>query len=630
MEILLSLIRIFWLIMIVQGLAYIARKHLKLNYEFLPIFTISSMIMILFLGGLCDILFPVTCILAAAGTACSVYSIFFDYRKNGITFHIPIPLALVFVGFLLFAALLRHTELIHYDNFTHWATVVKEMLLTNSFPTAESVMVTFSNYPLGTSTWLYFVCIIAGHTHGIMLVAQALLIFSCFGAIFGIIQERRRVLLHLILGLGLSILSFFNIFIRLNNLLVDFLLPVLAVAIIAVIYSYRKHIAKAYLVVTPMLGLLMVVKSTGLLFAAIAMGYLVFTTFKFYTSNAGEFVVGDKKTDATKSDEQKLWVQLLCCLGLSLLPLLLWNYHVDVVFAGVDHKFDVEVTQMFSGFGGKSIAEVQIIVTSFLSTFADFSLRPTIGLWAFEVFAIVACIVGCGILQKEWFLPKLLVLCNMVLFLYYCGILAMYIYSMPLDESIYLAGYERYASSIVVWFGGILAMGLTSDVERSFHYRLGEVEDYKSFKSIQTKKIYNNCCVGCFIVLFLILSSEYSGTAFVNDIFQTSLPAKIQSIAGDHWGEVDDSEYLLFAPDTDSQVSSYYLHHVAKYYLWANNVDAISTFDADEIPDLLPQYDYLIVVETDSDQEEFMETHFGVSGDIGIYDASELLAQFQP
>src|SRR5699024_372283 len=110
---------------------------------------------------------------------------------------------------------------IHYDNFSHWSIVLKLMLSTDSFPTLDSQLIDFKNYPLGVSAFLYYICLFAGNSESIMLIAQGLLIFSCFYAMFGIISEKKRFLLYAFLGLGLSFLSLFNITIRINNLLVD-------------------------------------------------------------------------------------------------------------------------------------------------------------------------------------------------------------------------------------------------------------------------------------------------------------------------------------------------------------------------------------------------------------------------
>ncbi|WP_317855301.1 hypothetical protein [Chakrabartyella piscis] len=627
MEFMFYTIRGIWLILIVHGFFYAARKYLKINYHFIPIFTISTIALVLFFGGLIGGLLYVGYGLALVGTGFSVYAILVDYRKNGAQLHMPIPLILVAVGFLEFGGLLVDAELIQYDNFTHWATVIKEMLLTNSFPTADSVMIEFNNYPLGMASWIYFVCLVVGKVQGVMLMAQAMVIFACFAAMFGIIQERRRVLLHFVLALGLSALSFFNITIRLNNLLVDFVLPMLTLAILAIIYTHRKHIEKAFLIVTPILGFLVVVKGTGAFFAVVAMGYLIFTGIKEQIAN-GDMVLGQKETIATK-ENLRIWGKWAVYLLVAMLPLILWNLHVDYTFVGMEHKFETDIASIAAGIGDKTPEDIQMILRAFLHSFVDFGLRPTIGLWAFEVGSIVAWLIGCVILKHKWRLPKVFVVCNGILLFYYIGILAMYIYSMPVVEAVYLAGFERYVSSLMVLIVGIMTMCLTLDIENSFHYHLDEVEEYKSFSSVEAKKAYHFGCVLCFMLLFMILTSEYSGTVHAGDAFHNSLPARMKNIVGDRWQEVDDSSYLLYALDYNAQVSSYYLHHVGRYYLWAEEVDEISVLEEEGLEDLFSQYDYFVVVQSDTPERKFMEKQFGLVGDAGVYETAELLANYK-
>ncbi|MEK5165520.1 hypothetical protein NYE69_24680 [Paenibacillus sp. FSL R5-0527] len=82
----------------------------------------------------------------------------------------------------------------------------------------------------------------------------------------------------------------------------------------------------------------------------------------------------------------------------------------------------------------------------------------------------------------------MLIALNVVVVLCYAGILALYLFSMPLDEAIRLAGFKRYASSIVVLFAGGLVLCAAVDMERTFHYRIGEVPDYQAFKTVQTNR----------------------------------------------------------------------------------------------------------------------------------------------
>ena len=51
------------------------------------------------------------------------------------------------------SASLIETRFVHYDNFSHWAVVVKYMLATNRIPDAASAIIDFKSYPLGSSSF---------------------------------------------------------------------------------------------------------------------------------------------------------------------------------------------------------------------------------------------------------------------------------------------------------------------------------------------------------------------------------------------------------------------------------------------------------------------------------------------
>ena len=94
------------------------------------------------------------------------------------------------------------------------------------------------------------------------------------------------------------------------------------------------------------------------------------------------------------------------------------------------------------------------ILWTFLKASTDLTTRPVIGIVIFQLIAIAASVFAIVVLKKKWNLWKALIALDVVLLLYYAGILALYLFSMPLDEAIVLAGFERYASSIVVLFAG--------------------------------------------------------------------------------------------------------------------------------------------------------------------------------
>ncbi|MBP2246075.1 hypothetical protein J2Z28_002704 [Paenibacillus xylanexedens] len=579
------------------------RKALSLRWEFIPVFVFSSIACFVFLSGLAGQLFTGSLVILIAGLLLYGWLLILRLRQGAsLRLSFSIFQFSFLAGTFVFLLVLFQNQLTHYDNFSHWAIVLKQMLSTDAFPTPDSNLIDFKNYPLGTSSFIYYVCRFMGHSQSVMLLAQGLLIFSCFYAMFGIVSEKKRFLLYAFLGLGLSTLSFFNLTIRITNLLVDFLLPIYALAILAVIYQYRNEIKKACIIVLPLAGLLTIIKSTGIIFAAIGLIFLVYSWLKH---------------------KQKFsWKTALAVVGTicgALIPYFGWSWRMATVFQGIDNKFDVATSGIQAG---KTPEQMREILWTFLKASTDLTTRPVIGIVIFQLIAIAASVFAIVVLKKKWNLWKALIALDVVLLLYYAGILALYLFSMPLDEAIVLAGFERYASSIVVLFAGGLVLCAAIDLERSFHYRIGEVPDYQSFKTVKTKGHYQKGIIGCMAVAATILLSEYNGIVSIAQSYDTTLPYKIHAVTGDRWypgGQVDNNRYLFYASDRDQQVTNYYMQYVGKYFLYAPHVDGIVLFYEDNMDNLLSGYDYLVVVETDLNAKWLLKKHYGIDMQEGIY-----------
>ncbi|WP_426333785.1 hypothetical protein ACN9MH_29080 [Paenibacillus silvae] len=602
---LLQLVMGILLIVSMVGYMQFVRKVMSIRWEFIPIFVFSAIACIVYFAGLAGQLFTGSIVVLVGGLLLFrgrvIRALYQNKRGEG-----SLSFSLFQMSFLggvfIFLIILFHTELTHYDNFSHWAIVVKDMLSTNAFPTPDSDLIEFKNYPLGTSSFIYYICRFMGHTQPIMLLAQGLLIFSCFYAMFGIVSEKKRFLLYAFLGFGLSTLSFFNLTIRITNLLVDFLLPIYALAMISAVYQYRHDIIRACIIILPLAGMLTIIKSTGIIFAAIGLIFLVY----MWLAHKQRF-------------NWKVGLAVLGTITGSLLPYFSWSWRMATVFHGVNNKFEGASAALKAG---KTAEQKWEILVLFLKSSVDITTRPVLGLVIFQIAAIAASIVAYVVLKKKWNLWKALIALDVVVVLYYAGILALYLFSMPLDEAIRLAGFERYASSIVVLFAGGLVLCAAVDIERTFHYRIGEVPDYQAFKSVQSKRRYQQGIIACTALAVTTLLSEYNGMISITKTYDKTLPYEVHAVTGDRWytgGKEDMSRYLFYGSDRDQQVTSYYMQYVGRYFLYAPNVDGIVLFYEDNMDNLLSNYDYLVVVETDLNAKWLLKKHYGIDMQKGIY-----------
>lgn len=610
MQTALTILRLVAFLLSTAGYAAFARVYLKISARASYLFVLSALAVAVYFAGLAGALAYAAYALFIGGIA--LFGWMAISRKLSLAYNASSLTALnlaFLAGIAAFTASLMATRFVHYDNFSHWAVVVKSMLVTDKIPSAASAIIDFKTYPLGSSAFLYYFCRVVGTSEGIMLTGQAALLFSSFYAAFGVIRDHRRFLLAAMLGFGFSLLAIFNISIRVNNLLVDFLLPALALGAAGAAAAERASAKRAFLAALPPLMLLTIVKNTGVFFAILVYAFLL-----------------GRAAQARRNDpvqKRAVWWALLT-IFVSLLPLILWNVHTSLAFSGEASKFSYD----FQGFGAlkldKTAEQVQSISALFVQTVFSLGELSTRGVLLFNALALAAYLVARFAFHKRWKLLWALLALDAALVLYYAGILGMYIVSMPVDEALRLAGFERYASSMVLFFIGGLWMCAVSDVENSFYRQQGEQRDVKAFKSLATKNLYQIATVAFAVAACLVLLSELNGMNSIRAEYAGTLPAKVEAMVGDRWGAEDDTtRYLFYATDTDGQVSNYYLPYVARYFLFAKQADAVSAFDETTFMGQIQTYDTFVILESTPEIRAYMQSHANLPGDPGVYDVAE-------
>jgi hypothetical protein len=610
MAMMLTVLRLLAFLLSAAGYVAVARAYWKITPRASYLFVFSAEAVLIYFAGLTGVLSYAAYALFGGGIVLLVvllanHKIKLAYNTSSIN---ATNLAFVVTLGIITASLLT-TSFVHYDNFSHWAVVVKYMLVTDRIPDAASAIIDFKSYPLGSSSFLYFVSRIVGNSEGVMLVGQGMLLFSSFYAVFGAIRDQKRFLLAALLGLGCSIMAFFNISIRINNLLVDFLLPALALGSIGVLLVERKKFSTACLAVLPVLALLTIVKNTGIFFAILGYVFLIYRSVQFQNAD---------------SKLRPFFWGALGIIGLSLVPLIAWNIHTSLAFPTDAGKFSYDFQTLSSFAIDKTPAQVQQIVNLFLVTATSLSQLPTLGFVVFNGVSIAAYLVARFALHKKWKLLRTLLVLDLAVVLYYAGILAMYIVSMPLEEAQRLAGFDRYASSMILFLMGAVSMRLTMDVENSFYVQQGEHRDYRAYYSLTTKNIYQIATVAFALAAGLILLSELNGMNSIKADYPKTLPARVSAITGDRW-EVPDNKtrYLFYSSDKEQEVTSYELPYVGRYFLFAAQVDAVSKFADDTFLNQIQTYDKFVIFEATPEIRAYMQKHANLPGDPGIYDVRE-------
>lgn len=583
------------------GWLFIVYRKSKIPILFVPVVTSVGISLFLYAGALTGMLNPSSWLVVGAGLLGFSFFIKNVAEKN-VSFPAPTLFSVCFgSGILIFTVLTLGFRFEHYDNFSHWAMTVKSMLITDQLPDAGNQLVTFKNYPPGCAVFIYYVCKFLGNAQGVMLLAQNSILFSCFLAVFGIIKEKQRFLLYSFLGMGCSLLSYLNLTIRINNLLVDFLLPLLAMAAIAFVYQSRDSLWKTSLCTTLILGFTCIVKNTGIVFAGFVLAYYIWN-------------IGKKKGIAA-------WIKAVTvCMTvcLALIPYVVWNLYVRCRFSGIEQKFQLAFGKQQS----LAVSKEQYgqITEEFVKAAFSTSNRAILAFFLCNIAAVLAVLFVRIFLKKQWELGRVLVVVDLMAILYHIGILGLYLFSMPEEEAVRLAGFDRYACSIMVLAAGLLFMQATIDMEHSFAVRIEGNGTYRAFSSPAAKRRYQYMVLATMMIGVNFLYSEINGLLYIQSNYSQSLAGRMETLAGDRWQEEEDQrKYLVAASDREGQVSNGEVFYVSRYFLNAPNVEVTERLDAGNMDEIKKEYDVLIILDESAVHTGTADVENAVWNRSGVY-----------
>ena len=586
------------------GYFFMAFRFGRVKVWFVPVVSMTGTGLALFWGALAGVLKETADLLLLGGLAGAAVFFVFLCRKK-IRFPGPSLFGICFAaGTGVFALLTLNLKLIHYDNFSHWALIVKYLLSAGQFPGAGTELVPFRDYPPGSSLFIYYICRYAGHSQGVMLLAQNSLVFSCFFSVFGIVREKRRFLLYSFLGMGCALLSYLNLTIRINSLLVDFLLPLLAMASLAASYRCGEEKGRLCILQILLLGYTGIVKGTGMFFSGIAGIYALWKIVRPGKTvqgkaeagkTGGETTVQEKRAPGKRS--RRLLYAVILIVGTAL-PFLAWRHHLETDLAGFTGKF--EITGRGGEGGPVDEALHDTVIRDFIRMAADPGERAALVFLICIVLAAAAVIFARFKMKRRWNLGRALVIADAAVLFYYAGMLYMYLYTMPAEEALRLAGFERYACSIMVLAAGILIMAAVTDMERSFAVGIDERGAYRAYSSPAAKRRYQYGVLGTFLVAVNFLYSEVNGLRSIQQDYPDTLPGRAERILGDHWyegEETDEKSYLIIASDREGQVSSGEVRYVCRYFLWAEDVTAADWEEWEQTGEAAGEYDRVIFLD---------------------------------
>jgi len=419
----------------------------KLSLALSPVVVCAGLSLILTLAGMLNILYPAVMALYALGWVLLIFEIIRAREKWKKWFCAPI-LFLV-ISCLYFGIRLSGLVLLHYDNFSHWALVVDQMLRIDALPSTATPLVIFPSYPVGSATFLYFFARLAGRQESVMAFAQAFWLACCMVPFFLFVRGRKVLGYGLIFGSFLTMLIS-NVFI--SELLVDTLLAMTGLSAVTVSLALKNSPRRMLACGIPLMLLMIFIKNSGLFFALLTCGLIFFCWKRQKGLRSALYVLG-------------LLLALLCAFEW------IWSLHVRLAFGErIVGKHAISLTVFVENWLQKAESHTTFqAVKNFVHQLID----PHTGISQFYLLMVLA-LTGLWWFQRDHSAKRATVrnmLWGMVVLvaIWQLSLLGMYLFSATEREALNVSGYQRYSLTMVPYLLGIvllLQLQTLSDIQK--------------------------------------------------------------------------------------------------------------------------------------------------------------------
>ncbi len=581
---------------------FLARKA-NIATEFIPILTVSSVICLLFIAGLLNILPLVAWVILFGGLAALLVELIRPSRIAALLPKLATPgTILFFLCICICAVLFRNGRLVHYDNFSHWGLIVKQMVQDDQMPNFTNTYITFQSYPPGSALFLYYISKFTGYRENIVIFTQAAMTAASILPIFAFLPktntENKKSFIPKVLCIFLSLTGTFLLILTCNvdiySLLVDTLLPAMAAGMAAIALYYWEQPAKAALLTLPVSIATLLIKNTGLFFVLIQFILLLCLYCR-----------------RRKKERKKTLVMVLLHAVVPAFTQLVWSRHVAYVFqqtSSVVHKHTMSAEHYGEIFAQKSPEDIQNIIQSFLHRVFDFSENPTLTIMLILNIALFLAIVLHALFIKKriGLLAGTLLAIDGIYTIYAGGLLIMYLFSMPKDEALYLASFDRYVYTILLYLLVPFVLCMT-------------------YVLIESSSTLPRSILACLLLFPVALSIFIQRDAIRLNTTYTYPESRVSQVdAALSWWEVPSAAVYCPASIGDGE----FIIHCMRYKLLSSEISYLySVPTVAQLQEQLERYKYLIVVDADENIVALLKD-LGISDPgPGVYTAESLLPQ---
>ncbi len=620
------------------GYQELLRKKTRIHIYFLPGLTVALQVSVLFFGGLFNILREVSVMIWTGGLLLSAWSFLESWKARSIQKETGCPpqadddtserkvrsvkqlihlgrivpglekgggkqpaaggisdsagyflKSYIRPGFLYLAVssavllcYFRGKRFTDYDNFSHWALIVKQMLLTDRYPNFQDTTILFREYPPGSATYIYHVASFIGQSEAVQMFAQAYMILVCLLPVF-IYCKRNRALSLTLMFFATHFILIYNT--RITELLVDTLLPVAGMNGLLYLYiysaAYRQKVTgslEMYLAVFYLIQVALI-KNSGVFFCAAATVWIVacgimdaLKSRPHLTDVKARFLSGRSMRDLVRYPGGGIFTAFFAYV-----ILLLWHRHCAYVYAGSEiSKHAMTVANYKAVAGSKTGEDIRTIISSLLK----FSVTWQDIWYIFLALAAGGIICYTAVKSCRRTFRRICIFSVLLFAAWQAGMILMYLFSMPVWEALNLSGVYRYCKTILlaVFYGTVLLY-------------------MKMISRIQWKKGRDTVCVLTVCAGFLLWQSRLTGGfttifSYAPEAAERTWMEEVKS----GYGVLPGRSYDILVKQGDS---TDYIYYMAKYVFQSEDVNVIPAASAGTL-DALAAGRYILVYDQEN------------------------------
>lgn len=531
---------------------YFRVKH-KINAYFIPFFTISVQFCVLFAAGILNYLKDAVILLSLVGNILLIISLHERKRKVAKPY-LNVGFLYLAIMFMVIAVYTNDRQFLQSDNFTHWGTVVRNMLNTDRFPGGQDTVVRFISYPLGSSAMIYYYCQFLGPGEDRMMLAQGFLMLCAMLPVYAFARKHIRVSAAII---AIMTVLLFQYVVPVTELLVDALLPMAGVASAAFTYYHcvmgENDEKRSFYYALPTMIWTMNIKHAALLYVA------------------GTFILLLVDTNIRKQKKT-----VLNCFLILFAVRSIWSRHCSYINPEARNSQHAMSLNWFSRIlADKSKADILNIMQEFW----EFVISRRELYWIL-MFVLVLSLLALVVNRQKKMSIQIAVSILSVYAVYGIGVLGTYIFSMPVEEG--LNGIDRYMKSGDVAVYYIILIFAVSILER--------IEGRCAFAVTGAALII---LVGC---AWWFQSGKYANISMFNCTVEERQRWEAP-IA--EYGIEEKRSYLLCVSQEDFLNRYQFPRYIWRYHMYTSSVDQIVVTDEAQLEQEM-DYDYVVILDQDN------------------------------